>query len=227
LKRDLLEETYEALEAIELNDSFKLCEELGDMLLQVVFHAQIAAEQGEFTIDDVTTSICRKMIARHTHIFGSAVAETAQAVIDNWEKIKIAEKGLKNHTENLRDVPVTFPALMRAQKVQKKAARAGFDWPDVSGALQKLSEESGEVMEAMESGGDVFGEIGDLFFTVVNIARFLKVDSELALRAATEKFIDRFSAVERLAQQRGLDMTKMALDELDSLWEEVKNSKKA
>jgi len=221
LKQYLIEETYEVLEAINLKDADKLLEELGDVLLQVVFHAQIAAEHGEFTINDVITGICRKMIERHTHIFGDARADTADQVVNNWEAIKKKEKGLKSHTQVLRDIPSILPALMRSYKVQKKAALVGFDWDKPEDAMAKAEEEFRELKEAYLSGSeeDIREELGDLLFAIVNVSRFLKQEPEEVLTEATEKFIRRFAYIEEHADK---PLEEMTLEEMDELWNESK-----
>ena len=226
LKQYLIEETYEVLEAIDLQDMGKLAEELGDVLLQVVFHAQVAMEYGEFAIGDVITAVCQKMINRHTHIFGDAVANSAEQVVENWEAIKKKEKGLKSHAQVLLDIPKNLPALMRSYKVQKKAALAGFDWDKTEDAMAKLEEEYGELKEARRQGNkeEIREELGDLLFAVVNVSRFLKEEPELALTAATEKFIRRFTYMERNAES---PLETMTLEQMDSLWNQAKETFRA
>ncbi|MGI6188570.1 MAG: nucleoside triphosphate pyrophosphohydrolase [Clostridiales bacterium] len=222
LKRYLLEETYEVIESIDRKDEDKLIEELGDVLLQVVFHCQIARERGAFDMLDVITRVCRKMIDRHTHIFGTAVVENSQQVLENWEDLKKREKGFKTHTQVLRDIPAVLPALVRSYKVQEKAAMVGFDWDSVEGALDKVNEELEEVKEVSASKNNrkkIEEEIGDLLFAVVNVARFLGVDPELALVNTVEKFINRFAYIEQNAKRPLKDMT---LEEMDRLWEQAK-----
>jgi tetrapyrrole methylase family protein/MazG family protein len=221
LKQFLIEETYEVLEAIDLKDMDKLAEELGDVLLQVVFHAQIAKEHGEFSMGDVITGICRKMIDRHTHIFGDVKVDSAEQVIDNWEAIKKKEKGLKSHTQVLKDIPAILPALMRSYKIQQKAALVGFDWDKPEDAMAKAEEEFRELREAYQSGSEdaIREELGDLLFAIVNVSRFLKQQPELALAAATEKFIRRFAYIEEHA---GKPLEEMTLEEMDMLWNQAK-----
>ncbi len=221
LKQYLIEETYEVLEAIDLKDMDKLAEELGDVLLQVVFHAQVAREHGEFDIGDVITEVCQKMINRHTHIFGDVELNSAEQVVDNWEAIKKEEKGLKSHTQVLKDIPNILPALMRSYKVQKKAALAGFDWDKIEDAVAKLEEEFEELKEAYRTGNkdEIHEEMGDLLFAVVNVSRFLKEEPELALTDAIEKFIRRFAYVEKNANR---PLEEMTLQEMDSLWNQAK-----
>lgn len=228
LRRDFLEETYEVLEAINKEDSDLLKEELGDVLLQVVFHAQLEREKGVFTFDEVADGVCKKMIERHPHVFGTAHAETSGQVLENWDAIKQKTKNQKTKTESMLSVPREFPALMRADKVQKKAAKAGFDWDSAEGAFEKLYEEFGELKAAVESkdSDDVFEEYGDLLFSAVNASRFIGVDSEEALTKATDKFIERFSQVENMALDEGIDMKTSSIEELDRLWDKAKASKK-
>ncbi|MDD2503585.1 MAG: nucleoside triphosphate pyrophosphohydrolase [Clostridia bacterium] len=223
LKQYLIEETYEVLEAVDLKDMNKLAEELGDVLLQVVFHAQVAREHGEFDIGDVITEVCEKMIHRHTHIFGDVHVNSAEQVIDNWEAIKKEEKGLKSHTQVLKDIPRILPALMRSCKVQKKAALAGFDWDKTEDAMAKMEEEYQELKDAYSSGrrDKIHEELGDLLFAAVNVSRFLKEEPELALTDATEKFIRRFAYIEKNADRPLEDMT---LKEMDHLWNQAKES---
>ncbi|MBM7582460.1 tetrapyrrole methylase family protein/MazG family protein [Caldicoprobacter guelmensis] len=221
LKRYLIEEAYEVIESIDSKDEDKLLEELGDVLLQVVFHSQIAKERGAFDIFDVITRICQKMIQRHTHIFGGAVAENAQQVVANWEDLKKHEKGFATHTQVLRDIPSILPALIRSYKVQEKAALVGFDWKSVEGAMQKLEEELAELKEVYRGGDEqkIREEIGDLLFAAVNVARFLKVDPELALKDTIEKFITRFEYIEKNAER---PLQEMTLEEMDELWNKAK-----
>lgn len=219
LKKSMIEEAYEALEAIDSGKGEKMADELGDLLLQIVFHAQIGAEDKEFNIDDVTTAVCEKMIRRHPHVFGQAVADTSEQVLINWEEIKKQEKGISSVTDTLKGVSSYLPSLMRAYKVQDKAAKVGFDFPGVDEAMKKVTEETGEVKNAFAENKNIEEEIGDLLFAVVNIARFAKVQPEQALTQATEKFIDRFSYVESRAPR---PLTEMTLEEMDKLWDECK-----
>ena len=229
IRSEFLEETHEAIEAIDNDDPAGLQEELGDVLLQVVFHACMEEEHGGFTFSDVTDGICRKLLVRHPHVFGDVVAKDAGQVLQNWDAIKRATKGGKTQTDLLRAVPRSLPALMRATKVQNRAARAGFDWPEVSGAMGALHSEVDELEEAMaqEKPAAVEEELGDLLFSAVNVSRFLKADAEQALTGATEKFIRRFAVVEQLAQERQLDMTAASIEQLDELWREAKAQEKS
>ncbi len=194
LKKYLIEETYEVLEAIDLNNPKKLCEELGDVLLQVIFHARIAEENEQFSFADVVNGVSEKMVHRHEHVFGKKHADTADDVIDLWENIKKVEKGAKTQTSVLKDVPSILPALMRSYKIQEKAARVGFDWDHVEDAWKKVQEETNEFYEAYQSNDmeKTSEELGDLLFAVVNVARFLKIQPELALTGTINKFIKRF-----------------------------------
>ena len=224
IRANLLEEAYEAVDDIDRANDTDLCEELGDVLLQVVFHARMAEEEGSFTLDDVADGICKKLILRHPHVFGEVKVSDSTEVLDNWDRIKRVEKKQETALSTLDSVPKAFPALMRAQKVGKRAAKAGFDWDAVDGAFDKITEETDELRAAISSGKreDMAEELGDLLFSIVNVARFLKLDAEDALQSATNKFIDRFGRVERLAASRGLDMETAGIDALDDLWNEVK-----
>ena len=224
IRANLLEEAYEAVDAIDRANDTDLCEELGDVLLQVVFHARMAEEEGSFTLDDVADGICKKLILRHPHVFGEVKVSDSAEVLDNWDRIKRVEKKQETALSTLDSVPKAFPALMRAQKVGKRAAKAGFDWDAVDGAFDKITEETDELRAAISSGKreDMAEELGDLLFSIVNVARFLKLDAEDALQSATNKFSDRFGRVERLAASRGLDMETAGIDALDDLWNEVK-----
>ena len=224
LKRYLIEETYEALEAIDTGDPEKIRDELGDVLLQVLLHAEIASEKGQFNMDDVVHGVAAKMIARHRHVFGDADASTAEEVVTLWDSIKKAEKGHASHAQNLRDVPPHLPALMRGYKVQHKASKAGFDWDHIDGAWEKVREEMAELEAAAAAGNRAHmeEELGDLLFAVVNVSRFMDIQPELALTGTIEKFIRRFAAVETLAGQDGNRLESMSLAEMDTLWDRVK-----
>ncbi len=227
IKKDLIEETYEVIEAINKDDKVLLQEELGDLMLQAVFHAQIETEAGVFNIDDVADGICKKLIVRHPHVFGEVKVDGVDDVLTNWDDIKRQTKGQKTTTQAMQAVPRELPALMRSTKIQKKAAKAGFDWEDISGALDKLEEEIAELREAVRSGSenDAADELGDVLFSAVNVSRFLDVDAEEALTAATDKFFNRFSIVEQLAEKHNIDMKQASLAELDELWDEAKKSR--
>ena len=223
----VIEETYEVVDAIQALDPDDpstddlLVEELGDLLYQIEFHATIAEQQGRFTISDVTRGVHDKLVRRHPHVFGDVEVDGTEQVLSNWDSIKRAEKG---RTSVFDGIPGALPSLAYAHSVQKKAAKVGFDWPDVEGALPKIAEEAGELIVAA-AGNDtaaVNDELGDLLFSVVNVARHLGVDPESALRAATNKFRVRFERVEVLAAERGLDMHASDLEKLDQLWDEIK-----
>ena len=224
IRRNFLEEAYEAVEAIDEDSPEHLEEELGDVLLQVVMHARMEEEAGRFNLDGVADGICKKLIYRHPHVFGDVSVSGTGEVLSNWEALKRKEKGQATNTDALEAVARSLPALWRAEKVQKKARKAGFDWPDVSGALDKLSEELSELKEAVATGGNVAEELGDLLFSAVNAARFLKVDPEDALNGATDKFIGRFRRVEAGAAGQGKAMEDMSLAELDQLWDRAKET---
>lgn len=237
IKKNLLEEAYEAIDAIDSENPDRICDEMGDVLMQVVFHAQMASEREDFTFDDVVSGICRKLISRHTHLFGDDTGGTPDEVLDLWEQNKKKEKGLKSQSHVLRDVPKTLPALQRSYKVQQKAAQSGFDWDDRSGPLDKIHEELDEIESAVnetrlavinnkmtseQAGRVVAGEVGDLLFAAVNYARHLKVQPEMALNGSVEKFITRFSLVEEKVREQGKKLDDMTLSQLDRFWDQVK-----
>ncbi len=224
LRRGLIEESCEVIEAINEQSPEHLKEELGDVLLQVVFHADIEREAGRFTLDDVADGICKKLIFRHPHVFGDVQVSGSDEVLVNWDALKREEKHQESYTDTLTSVAKSLPALWRAEKVQKKAKKAGFDWDDAQGAVDKLSEELSELKEAIAQGTNVEEELGDLLFAAVNVSRFVSADPEEVLNAATEKFISRFAKVEALAVAQGKDMKEMSLEELDKLWEQAKRS---
>lgn len=228
LKPCLLEETYELLAAMDSDDLDNHLEELGDVLLQVVFQCEIREEQGKFDFDKVAATLAEKLIRRHPHVFGDVKAATTGEVLKNWEAIKQKEKEKNPDRSAIDGVPEALPALLKAQRVQAKASRVGFDWKDSSGALDKIGEELNELREAIAAGDQaaIEDEMGDLLFSAVNTCRFLKVDAEGSLTIATEKFSARFRAVEKLARERGLDMKACTLAQLDELWDEVKGKLK-
>lgn len=219
LKKYLLEEAYEVLEAIESANPHNLCEELGDLLLQIVFHCQIAAEAGEFDFAGVVKAITKKMVFRHPHIFGEAHLQDSREVMVNWERLKKAEKpgGLA-----LDGIPKGLPALIKAARVQEKAACVGFDWDDWRGAMSKVKEETAELERAIGDARCVAGEIGDLLFAVVNLARLLGVEAEEVLNRSTEKFIRRMGFIEKRAQEEGVELRDLDLAQMDGWWEEAK-----
>ncbi len=224
IRKNFIEETYEVIEAINKNNADMLREELGDVLLQIMLHTEMEREKGNFGFDDVVDELCQKLVIRHPHVFGDAVAKDSFEALGKWDEIKLQSKGIKSQSESMLKVPREFPALMRAQKIQQKAAKAGFDWDDLSGAADKLYEEINELKIALKQGNqpDIEDEFGDVLFSCVNISRFIGVDSEEALTASTDKFLNRYLIVERLAQERGVNMKEASIDELDILWEEAK-----
>ncbi len=218
LKPHLIEECYELIDAIDAGDDKEMKEELGDLLLQVVLHSQMASEDSRFDMDDVANLIADKLVNRHPHVFGETRLPDSAAVLRQWEVIKRAEK--RERQSVLDGVPKALPALARAQKVQGKAARVGFDWSEAGGALTKVHEELREIESAPENR--LQEEVGDLLFAVVNFARKKELDAEQLLNRATAKFVARFRAMERLADDRGLELTSLTLPQMDLLWEELK-----
>ena len=228
IRQDLIEETYEVVEAIDNDDPEGLREELGDVLLQVVFHTQIEREKGVFDIDDVANDVCQKMITRHPHVFGEVKADTVGKVLDNWDKIKMETKEQKSQSEAMDSIARSLPSLMRAQKIQKKAAKVGFDFANADDAAVKVSEELAELLEATKSGDEsaVAEEAGDLLFAAVNTVRLAGVNSEKALYDACEKFLSRFKEVEKGIAAQGKTFEECSISELDDLWNQAKESQK-
>ena len=224
LKPCLLEETYELLEAMDGSDLALHVEELGDVLLQVVFQCAIREEEGLFALNDVAEALTEKLIRRHPHVFGDAVADSSGQVLRNWEAIKQTEKGKKPDRSAIDGVPVAQPALLKAQRTQSKAARVGFDWKDATGATGKIEEELSELKEAVASGNGqkVADEMGDLLFSVVNYCRFIDVDAESALEGANQKFSRRFREVERRLREQGKALKECSLEEMDAVWDSIK-----
>jgi tetrapyrrole methylase family protein / MazG family protein len=225
LRPFLLEETYEVLDALDSGDVGALKEELGDLLLQVVFHAQLATEQEEFTIDDVARSINSKLIRRHPHVFGDAVADTPEVVLQNWEQIKAGERRKKSGDGSpFQGVPKTLPALLQAVRLQETAARVGFDWPSDEGVLEKLYEEIGELREARAEldQAHMEEEFGDMLFLLANLARHWHIDPENALRDTCRKFIDRWTLMQQFADEAGRSLEGMTLEAMDGLWDRAK-----
>jgi len=218
LKPPLLEECYEVLEAIDQADSQELCRELGDVMMQVVFHAQIAAEQGEFAIEDVLREINTKLIHRHPHVFEGAKVKDAQEVVQNWESLKQEERP---GASVLSSLPKGMPALAYSQALQRRAATVGFDWRRFDDVVQKLAEEVEEMRQAIDQQERV-SEFGDLLFALTNVARWLDIDLEDALRLANERFYQRFRYMEKACEQRGITLSSLPLEEQDKLWEEAK-----
>lgn len=224
IRDNFIEETYEVVEAIDNEDFPNLREELGDVLLQVVFHSQMSEDEGKFTFDDVCDELVKKLVNRHPHVFGDVKAKDAGAALDTWEKTKMKLKEQKTGSETVNDVPKALPSLVRCQKMQKRASKAGMDFKDLNEVIERTYEELDELKEAV-SKGDADGqyeELGDLLFSVVNISRFLKVDSEHALYDANEKFADRFGRVEKRCIEQGIDMKTADSSLIDSLWEDIK-----
>lgn len=228
LRDCMLEEAYEAVDAIDNHDTENLKEELGDILLQVYMHAQISSETGEFEVEDVVDGIARKMLHRHPHVFGQAKADTPEAVLENWEAIKKKEKGHQSAKDGLCAVARALPANIRVQKVQKKAAAVGYDFSSIDEVKSKVYEELHELEEAMASGDvkEIDKEFGDVMFSMVNLARFLDINAENSLTNATEKFINRLGSAEILAKNQGIALAEMTAEQLDKLWEAVKKHEK-
>ncbi|NLV99542.1 MAG: nucleoside triphosphate pyrophosphohydrolase [Clostridiaceae bacterium] len=240
IQENMLEEAYEAVHAIQLQDDADLCEELGDVLLQVVFHARIAEERGAFNFSDVVTGISKKLISRHTHLFGDDSAMTAEEGLDTWTRNKKRERNYDKTSQMLTDVPRSMPALMRAAKLQKRAARIGFDWPSPSGAREKMVEELAELeaelsrresslspQEDKELERAIQAEAGDLLFALVNFLRLNQIEPESALTACSENFIRRFQTMEELAAEAGIDLDSgLSLQALDEFWDAAKRREK-
>lgn len=222
LRKNLIEEAYEGVDAIMSDDPKRIADEMGDILMQVVFHAQIGSENNTFNIDDVTTGLCQKLIRRHTHLFGSDLAADEEEALLTWEGNKKIEKGHQSEADVLRDVPHALPALTRAYKVQKKAANVGFDWPDASGAKDKVKEELAEIEQAPPETKEE--EVGDFLFAAVNFVRLMGYEPEVALSASIEKFIRRFTEMEALAISNGEQLDGMGLEGMDKLWDQVKRN---
>ena len=227
LRPCMIEEAYEAAEAIDNDDSDNLKEELGDVLLQVLFHASLAKEENKFDFTDLVNAECEKMIRRHPHVFLDEKAKTVDKVLEKWENIKDEEHKKLSYTAKMEGIPKALPALIRSYKVQKKAAQAGFDWDDVSCALDKVKEETKELEDAYTDSvhEEIVEEIGDLLFAAVNVSRFMGVEPESALEAATEKFTRRFAYIEDRAGDNDRKLEEMDLEEMDRLWEEAKRKK--
>lgn len=224
IRKDFIEETYEVIEAIDTENPELLREELGDVLLQVAFHTQIEREEGRFELKDVANDVCAKLIHRHPHVFGNVEADTSEKVLANWEKIKSEEKDRRTVTDKLRAIPPMLPALMRAEKVGKKASC--FDFSDADSVMLKVKEELLELEEAVAEGihSDIEEEMGDLLLTLTSLCRKLKVEPELALSKATNKFIDRFEAVENTVISKGYDINQLTMEQLDAIWDENKQN---
>ena len=226
LRENLIEETYEVVDAMDSGDRKELCEELGDLLLQVVFQAQIADEEGAFSFDDVAKGIADKLVRRHPHVFGDVQADTADDVIRNWEKIKKTEKGGERPRSLVDGIPKHLPALSKAHLVQKRVAKVGFEWDEISGVVDKLDEELAEVKEAMaEKDADAIREeLGDLLFSVVNLGRYLGYESEELLNENIKKFMRRFQSLENRLQEEDRELEHCSIDELEAVWQAVKKA---
>ncbi len=229
IKPDLIEETYEVIEAIDAGHPGKLREELGDLLCNIMLHAQIAKDEGEFDINDIIKILTEKLIRRHPHVFGDQEANNADQVVKNWEQIKRSESGYEDRKSALDGVPDHLPNLQRAQKLQRKAARVGFDWNNVSDVLPKIDEEIAELKESIQDGNreEIELEIGDLLFSIVNLCRFLDVQAEEALRKASRKFVRRFKAMEEELERRGDSFKDYDLAGLDEIWDKAKEEEVA
>ncbi|MGI5984464.1 MAG: nucleoside triphosphate pyrophosphohydrolase [Clostridiales bacterium] len=227
IRRNLLEEAYEVCEAIDEGDADHLREELGDLLLQIIFHARIEEEKGSFNLDDIADTACKKLIYRHPHVFGDVTVSGSEDVVQNWDELKRSEKSQTTITKTMTDVAESLPALWRAEKIQKKAAKVGFDWPDVGGAMDKLREEVSELEQAADESdkAHIEEELGDILFAAVNVARFFEIDPETALHKSCEKFIRRFDYIESESKKSGRDLTDMTLDEMEVLYQAYKNQK--
>lgn len=228
IRQNFIEETYEAVEAIDNSDSTLLCEELGDVLMQVVFHSVISEADNDFSVSDVLRGVCSKLVLRHPHIFSNEVAENTEKVLDNWDKIKTAEKRYSSTGEKIDSVSRAMPSLMRAQRVGGKCRKAGFDFADAKDALVKLNEEANELMAEYEKSDKerTFEEAGDLLLAAVNVVRLCDVDAEHALYVACEKYISRYKAMEKIIANKGLELETMSDDEKNSCWDEAKNCTK-
>ncbi|MDR4509968.1 MAG: nucleoside triphosphate pyrophosphohydrolase [Candidatus Brocadiaceae bacterium] len=226
LKPHLVEEAYELIDAIDSENPDKLKEELADLFFHIMFHCQIASEKGEFDITDIMELCIDKMTRRHPHVFGNATANTPEEVIRQWEEIKKTEKGNEERKFIVDGLPKHLPALQKAQKLQKKVARAGFDWPSIQGVLAKIEEELAETKEAIQENqpGRMEEEVGDLLFSVVNLSRFLKFDTENVLHKTIYKFVERFKKIETELASMGKDIEKCTLEEMDILWNKAKDN---
>lgn len=224
IKKNFIEETYEVIEAINKESVEGLREELGDVLLQVALHCEMEREKGNFDFSDVCNDICQKLVIRHPHVFGNVKADSEAEALSSWDAVKLKTKGMKKQSQSMSSIPVELPALMRAQKVQSKASKVGFDWDNIDGAFDKVREEINELTNAIDHSNfsEIEEEFGDLLFSCVNVSRFIDVESEEALTKATNKFIKRFTIVEQLAEEKGISMKDSSLEELDLLWDKAK-----
>ncbi|MGC9325616.1 MAG: nucleoside triphosphate pyrophosphohydrolase [Desulfomonilia bacterium] len=226
ISRCAVEEAYELFDAIESGETDHMREELGDLLLQVLFHSTIAKDLGEFTIEDVINDLARKLVHRHPHVFGDTVADTSKDVIKTWEQIKRKEQGKAKRESILDGIPEALPGLHHARKIQSVVSRVGFDWHDPAGVLEKIREEVGELSQALAKGDrdEIESELGDILFSVVNLARIIRIDPEAALRRTNRTFKKRFRLIEDEARKRGLSLDEMTLEEMDRIWERAKSS---
>lgn len=224
IRKNMIEETYEVIEAIDKEDPILLQEELGDVLMQVVFHSQIEESEGRFTFDDVCDGVCKKLIIRHPHVFGNLSVADSDEVLTNWDSIKRKTKGQTSFTETLQSVPAVLPALMKSEKIQSRAAKAGFEYPNIAGAMYDLTSEVEELKQAITDGNqeNIDEELGDVLFSCVNVSCFAKIDSEHSLTKSCNKFISRFAKVEQLCREQGIEMTDASLEQLDELWKKAK-----
>ena len=224
IRNNLLEEAYETADAIDRLDDVDMAEELGDLLLQIIFHCQMADERGAYDLNKVADGICKKLIYRHPHIFSNIVANTSDEVLDNWDKLKNKEKKMQTFSDTLKAVPKAFPACLRAQKIQKRASKAGYDFKSAQDTVLKIEEELSELKQALAQNDikSASDELGDLLFSVINTARFLKTDAEQCLNNTTERFISRFSSAEKIATEQNKDLSCLTEDELDVLWQQAK-----
>ena len=225
LKRNAVEEAYEVCDAIDEGSMDHLREELGDLLMQVIFHASIAKENGGFDLDDISDEAVKKLIHRHPHVFGTVKADTPEEVLANWDAIKRADRGQQSVASAMDGISRGLPGLMRSEKIQNKAAKLGFDWPEVSGAMDKLREETGELQEGIDAGDieNIKEEIGDVLFSAVNVARFYKLDSEECMHAACAKFLRRFRYLEEGAAKRGLRLEDMTLGQMEEIYQQARH----
>jgi len=224
IRPNLIEETYEAVDAIDNGDDENLKEELGDILLQVVFHARMAEDEGVFDFGDVADGICKKLIRRHPHVFADVEVNSADEVLKNWQEIKNAEKNLKKAIISIKSLPLYLPSTIKSGKIQAQASKKGFDFPNVHSAMEKVAEETAELLGSIEGGSfdEMQDELGDLMFAVINVARLLKVDPDMALSLSCNKFVRRLSAVEVMAEQDGILLEESSPEVLDGLWEKAK-----
>lgn len=228
IKKGIIEESYEVMDAINRGDEEGIVEELGDVLLQVVFHCALGKEEGRYDLGDVIEGICNKMIYRHPHVFGEYKVENTDEVLVSWDELKKKEKNLETTTDELKGIARALPALIRAKKVQAKASKVGFDWDRVEDAAHKVEEELKEVLDVYKDKNRamITEEVGDLLFSCVNVARFLEVDPEEALNISTDKFIRRFGGIEEKVRAKGLDLKAMTLEEMDIIWNDIKKLEK-